>query len=161
MIALKEAECCALADTDCRPLLLRRRASRPQLKRDPLGRSEPQLRILQNHYVLAVHNVRESAKFYTEKLGFELTADHVGWIFVARDNCMIMLGECPDDMHPSQLGCHNYFAYLRVDDINAYHRELQERGVESIAPIADEPWGMREFSIRTPDGHRIKIGQQI
>ena len=119
------------------------------------------MRILQNHYVLAVHNVRESAKLYTEKLGFELTADHVGWIFVARDNCMIMLGECPDDMHPSQLGCHNYFAYLRVDDINAYHRELQERGVESIAPIADEPWGMREFSIRTPDGHRIKIGQQI
>src|SRR5437870_3943890 len=33
----KEAECCALAGTDCRPLLLRRRASRPQLKRDPLG----------------------------------------------------------------------------------------------------------------------------
>src|SRR5207253_1578805 len=67
---------CPWRGTDCRPLLLRRRASRPQLKRDPLGRSEPQLRILQNHYVLAVHNVRESAKFYTEKLGFELTADH-------------------------------------------------------------------------------------
>src|SRR5437762_12096577 len=39
MIALVEAECCALAGTDCRPLLLRRRAGRPQLKRDPLGRS--------------------------------------------------------------------------------------------------------------------------
>ena len=32
--------CCALAGTDCRPLLLRRRASRPQLKRDPLGRMQ-------------------------------------------------------------------------------------------------------------------------
>ena len=39
MIALREAECCALADTDCRPTALRRRASRPQLKRDPLGSS--------------------------------------------------------------------------------------------------------------------------
>jgi len=37
VIALREAECCALAGTDCRPLLLRRRAGRPQLKRDPLG----------------------------------------------------------------------------------------------------------------------------
>ncbi len=37
MIALREAECCALAGTDCRPLPLRRRAGRPQLKRDPLG----------------------------------------------------------------------------------------------------------------------------
>src|SRR5881628_332804 len=32
-----EAECCALAGTDCRPTPLRRRAGRPQLKRDPLG----------------------------------------------------------------------------------------------------------------------------
>ncbi len=37
MIALKEPEGCALAGTDVRPLLLRQRASRPQLKRDPLG----------------------------------------------------------------------------------------------------------------------------
>jgi len=37
MIALGEAECCALAGTDCRPTPLRRRTGRPQLKRDPLG----------------------------------------------------------------------------------------------------------------------------
>src|SRR5437667_8411937 len=37
MIALREAACCALAGTDCRPTPLRRRAGRPQLKRDPLG----------------------------------------------------------------------------------------------------------------------------
>src|SRR6266487_5931010 len=37
MIALEESECCALAGTDCRPTALRRQASRPQLKRDPLG----------------------------------------------------------------------------------------------------------------------------
>jgi len=37
VIALREAECCALAGTDCRPTPLRRRVGRPQLKRDPLG----------------------------------------------------------------------------------------------------------------------------
>ena len=37
MIALREPECCALADADCRPTSLRRRAGRPQLKRGPLG----------------------------------------------------------------------------------------------------------------------------
>ncbi len=117
--------------------------------------------ILQNHYVLAVHSVRESARFYVDKLGFQVTAEPHGWIFVTKDNCMIMLGECPDDMHPSQLGCHNYFAYLRVDDANAYHAELRRNGVDSLSPLADQPWGMREFSIRTPDGHRIMIGQSI
>jgi catechol 2,3-dioxygenase-like lactoylglutathione lyase family enzyme len=117
--------------------------------------------ILQNHYVLAVHNVRESAKFYVDALGFAITADLGGWIFVSKDNCMIMLGECPDDMHPSQLGGHNYFAYLRVDDVNGYYAQLTQKGINSLDGIADKPWGMREFGIRTPDGHRIMIGQKI
>jgi uncharacterized glyoxalase superfamily protein PhnB len=117
--------------------------------------------ILQNHYVLAVHNVRESAKFYVEALDFQIVAEPPGWIFVRKDNCMIMLGECPDDMHPSELGCHNYFAYLRVDDADAYYAQLKAKGIASVRPIEDKPWGMREFGITTPDGHRIMIGQII
>ena len=74
-------------------------------------RLEPDLStILQNHYVLAVHNGRQSAEFYHRMLGFRIAAELEGWIFVEKDGCMIMLGECPDDLHPSELGCHNYFA---------------------------------------------------
>jgi uncharacterized glyoxalase superfamily protein PhnB len=117
--------------------------------------------ILQNHYVLAVHNVRESARFYVDVLGFAIVSNLGGWIFVKKDNCMIMLGECPNDMHPSELGCHSYFAYLRVDDADAYYAQLQRAGAESLGGIADKPWGMREFSVKTPDGHRLTIGQTI
>lgn len=117
--------------------------------------------ILQNHYVLAVHNVRESARFYVEVLGFTVAAEPAGWIFVKKDNCMIMLGECPNDMHPSELGCHNYFGYLVVDDVDAYHAQLQKHAVEFVVSLDDKPWGMREFGIRTSDGHRILIGQVI
>lgn len=74
---------------------------------------------------------------------------------------MIMLGECPDDMHPSQLGCHSYFAYLRVDDVDAYHAGLAAKGVEFLGEITDQPWGMREFGILTSDGHRLMIGELI
>lgn len=116
--------------------------------------------ILQNHYVLAVHNVRESAAFYVDALGFTIVNEPPGWIFVAKDNCMIMLGECPDDLAPSELGCHNYFAYLRVDDADAYHADLTAKGVP-VRAIADRPWGMREFALTTPDGHRITIGHII
>ncbi|MEX0652896.1 MAG: VOC family protein [Phycisphaeraceae bacterium] len=116
--------------------------------------------ILQNHYVLAVHNMRDSARFYVDMLGFEVTAEPPGWIFVSKDHVTIMLGECPDDMHASELGCHNYFAYLCVDDVDAWHNRLQSRGVEMLSPVADKPWGMREFGIRTPDGHRIMFGQR-
>jgi catechol 2,3-dioxygenase-like lactoylglutathione lyase family enzyme len=117
--------------------------------------------ILQNHYVLAVHDVKASARFYVDALGFTIAAEPPGWIFVSRDNCTIMLGECPDDMHPSELGCHNYFAYLRVDDADAWYAQLQAKGIDFLSPLADKPWGMREFGVRTPDGHRIMIGQEI
>ena len=117
--------------------------------------------ILQNHYVLAVHDVRDSARFYTEALGFGVTADLGGWIFVARDQCMIMLGECPNDMAPSELGCHSYFAYLRVDDADNYRNQILASGLGKVGAIQDQPWGMREFGVTTPDGHRIMIGHKI
>src|SRR5262245_11995048 len=101
-----------------------------------------------NHYVLAVHDVKVSAKFYVEKLGFSIVLEPPGWIFVKRDNVMIMLGECPDDMHPSELGCHSYFAYLRVDDADAWYDELKGKNAETISVIEDKPWGMREFAVR-------------
>ena len=28
-------------------------------------------------------------------------------------------------------------------------------------PIADKPWGLREFLVETPEGHRIKFGQDL
>jgi catechol 2,3-dioxygenase-like lactoylglutathione lyase family enzyme len=117
--------------------------------------------ILQNHYVLAVHDVRKSAGFYVEMLGFRIVAEPPGWIFVAKDNCVIMLGECPQDMHPSELGCHNYFAYLRVADADEYYNELKAKGAELLSEIADKPWQMREFALRTVDGHRITIGHSL
>ena len=117
--------------------------------------------ILKNHYVLAVHNARQSAGFYVKMLGFRVVNEPDGWVFVAKDNCMIMLGECPNDMPASALGCHSYFAYLRVDDADAYYRDLKTKNAELLSEIEDKPWGMREFGLRTPDGHRITIGHAI
>jgi hypothetical protein len=37
-----------------------------------------------------------------------------------------------------------------------------ERATKAVvATIADRPWGMREFGIRTPDGHRIMIAHDM
>ena len=117
--------------------------------------------ILQNHYVLAVHDARRSADFYVQMLGFHIVAEPPGWVFVAKDNCMIMLGECPDDLHPSELGCHSYFAYLRVADADSYYDDLKGKGADLLSEIEDKPWNMREFGLRTIDGHRITIGHSL
>ena len=117
--------------------------------------------ILQNHHVLAVHDAHRSASFYVEMLGFRIVSEPPGWIFVKKDNCLIMLGECPGDMHPSELGCHNYFGYLRVADADAFYDALKAKGAELLSQIEDKPWQMREFALRTVDGHRITIGHSL
>ena len=117
--------------------------------------------ILQNHYVLAVHDARAAARFFVAGLGFRIVQEPQGWVFVAKDRCMVMLGECPQDMRASELGCHGYFGYLQVDDVDGYYAEVVARGVEVMSGVADKPWGMRGFGVRTPEGHRITIGQVI
>ena len=118
-------------------------------------------RILRNHYVLAVHEARRSADFYVQMLGFHIVAQPPGWMFVEKDECMIMLGECPSDLPPSELGCHNYFAYLRVSDADEYYNDLKAKGADILSAIEDKPWMMREFGLRTVDGHRIMIGHSL
>ena len=116
--------------------------------------------ILQNHYVLAVHDLRGSAHFF-ESLGFAVVMEPDGWIFVKRDNCMVMLGECRDALAPAKLGDHSYFGYLRVDDVDAYYKEVKERGVRILSPPETKPWEMREFAVASPEGHRMTIGQWV
>lgn len=72
-----------------------------------------------------------------------------------------MLGHCPDALLPSATGDHSYFAYLHVDDAQALHDEWVGRGAIVIHPPIDRDWGMREFAVTTPDGHRLMVGQVL
>ena len=111
--------------------------------------------------VLAVKDLAISVAFYREMLGFKLDFEVPGWAFLSRDQFRVMLGECADAMAAHETGDHSYFAYVTVDDIDELYRELAAKGVPRVQEISDKPWGMREFGVRTPDGHRIMFGQEI
>jgi predicted enzyme related to lactoylglutathione lyase len=118
--------------------------------------------ILRTAFVLAVPDLERSAAFYRDVLGFEVREiGDPGWRLYVRDACRIMAGECPDAIPPAQLGDHSYFAYLTVDDVDALHEKVKASGAEVVKALASEPWGMREFAIRTVDGHRIMFGQDV
>ena len=113
-------------------------------------------------YVIAVPDLERSAHYYREVLGFEVhEVGDPGWRFFVRDRCCVMAGECPDAVPAAELGDHSYFAYWEVDDIERWHADLETRGAVFIKPLRDESWGMREFGIRTVDGHRIMFGGPI
>ena len=118
-------------------------------------------RILAARYVLAVPDAAATGQFFCDVLGFDLhRAQPPGWCFVERDGCVVMLGSCPDALHPSELGDHSYFAFIQVDDVDALHSELGSRGLHAPAPRT-KPWGVREIVVSTPDGHRITFGQLV
>ena len=110
--------------------------------------------------ILAVRNLRTATDFYMNVLGLtrDFGDESDGWSWLSRDNFRVALGECPDAVPASELGDHSYVAYVNVDDIDGLHRELIGRGAPIRIPPETKPWGMREFALQTPDGHRMTFG---
>ncbi|MFF1571316.1 VOC family protein [Leifsonia sp. NPDC058292] len=48
---------------------------------------------------------------------------------------------------------------IKVDDVDAAYEEAQRRGYEIVHPLTDEPWGIRRFFVRSPDGHVINVAR--
>ncbi|HET7662447.1 MAG TPA: VOC family protein [Rhodanobacteraceae bacterium] len=112
-------------------------------------------------FVLAVLDLKRSTDYYTSVLGMAVDFEAPGWSFLSRDNFRVMLGECPDAIPPGKLGDHSYYGYITIDDVDALYGEYQRSGAQFIQTPADKPWGMREFGVRTIDGHRLMFGQAI
>ena len=119
-------------------------------------------RVLDSRSVLAVQDLAKSTRFYIEVLGFQL--DPVvakGWSFLSMDSFKLMLGECADEIAATETGNHSWFVRLMIEGLDEYHRVISSRGAEVIAEPGDKRWGLREFVIRTPDGHRIMFAEPI
>jgi catechol 2,3-dioxygenase-like lactoylglutathione lyase family enzyme len=46
-----------------------------------------------------------------------------------------------------------------VDDVDAVHERALAEGLEITHPPTDEPWNVREFHVRHPDGHVFRISR--
>lgn len=118
-------------------------------------------RIVDSRSVLAVRDLESSTQFYVDVLGFgrDFGDGSDGWSFLSRDGFKLMLGECRDAAPAGDLGDHSWFVYLTVEDVDRLFEEVSTRGAEILSSPTTKPWGLREFSIRTPDGHRIVFGE--
>lgn len=112
-------------------------------------------------HVLAVKNLVTSSDYFVDKLGFERDFTAPGWEFLSFGDFKVMLGECLDALWAHETGDHSYFAHCLVENVDEVYAELRDRGADIIHRIGDKPWGLREFSVKTPDGHRITFGQVI
>ncbi len=118
--------------------------------------------ILRSDPVLAVHDLERSATWFENVLGCEVDEVVPGqWTYCRTPGTTFRLGLCPDAVPATEIGDHSYLAYLVVDDVDAFHLRATEHDAGVARPPRDEPWGMREFVLRSPDGHRFMVGQPI
>src|SRR4051794_32736649 len=118
-----------------------------------------QRKVIHTRHVLAVKDLKVEADYYINKLGFERDFTAPGWEFLSFGDFKVMLGECTDAMLAGDTGDHSYFAHVLVEDVNAVYDEFRSNGAEITSAPSNKPWGLREFSLRTPDGHRMTFGQ--
>lgn len=95
-----------------------------------------------------------SSDFYTEVLGLEVAMD-MGWIVTFADpgnlqaQISVMGKDASAPAHPD--------ASIEVDDVDAAHAAAQRLGCEIVHPLTDEPWGVRRFFVREPNGKILNI----
>ena len=101
---------------------------------------------------LPVRDVQAAQRWYEDVLGLG-----VNWIWqdnfgsVGRDHVELFLygSEAP---HPTTCS-------IFVSDVEGVHERCKERGGEIVSELETKPWGVREFSLRDPDGHVLRIGR--
>jgi uncharacterized glyoxalase superfamily protein PhnB len=109
--------------------------------------------------VFTVGNVGRSLEFYVARLAFRehfRLGDPIEYAIVERDSVSIHL--MPASQAPGSLGRSSIYVF--AEDVDRLHDELQRRGCPiEIAPT-DFSYGMREMSVRDPDGNRTTFGQE-
>jgi predicted enzyme related to lactoylglutathione lyase len=95
-----------------------------------------------------------SKPFYEGVLGLE-TAMDMGWIvtFASRSNptaqLSIVASDTRDEPHAD--------ISIEVADVDACHAAAQLHGHAIVYPLTDEPWGVRRFFVRDPNGMIVNV----
>ncbi|MDT0309836.1 VOC family protein [Streptomyces sp. DSM 44917] len=103
--------------------------------------------------VIPSHNAPESRDFYG-LLGFEEVMDH-GWITTLASpthpgaQISFMTADLTAPVNPD--------ISIEVDDVDAAYALLRAAGAETVHPLTDEPWGVRRFFTRDPNGRVINV----
>lgn len=111
--------------------------------------------------ILPARDLSRTRAFY-ESLGFKSGYADGDYDILRRGNLVVHL-ERRADLVPAT---NHTSCYWRVGDADALYREfaalgLPADGAPSLGQPCDEPWGMREFTVKDPAGNLIRVGHEL
>lgn len=112
------------------------------------------LRIVPNIYS---NDMEASKKFYTRFLDMELVMD-MEWIltFASKENSKAQISIIKNDEN-KPLDNKAIFLSIEVSDVNQWYERANEQKIEIVYPITIEPWGVKRFFIKDPNGATINL----
>lgn len=111
---------------------------------------------------LRVASMQRSLAFYTEEVGFTVKwswSDDGGFeAGAAPDFLCLELGEALLFLSAQGGGreAELFFELASVEDLEELARRVSDK-TPLAEPVADKPWGSREFWVQDPDGHRLRF----
>ncbi len=103
------------------------------------------------------HDIPRSREFY-RLLGLEERMD-LGWVVILgpsdRPDLQLLL------MGRDESAAVNPDISIGVDDVDAAHETMVNAGIEIVHSLRDEPWGVRRFFVRDPNGKVVNIVQNV
>jgi predicted enzyme related to lactoylglutathione lyase len=104
--------------------------------------------------------MEESKVFYADFIGLKLAMD-MGWIltFVSESNPTAQINIIKSDKPVS--GNSNVGISFEVSDIDGMYEKAKSRKYEIVYPIANEPWGVRRFFVKDPNGVIVNLMTHI
>src|ERR1700733_14180945 len=107
---------------------------------------------------LEVADVGPSPAFLRDVLGFtvEVHEDAMGLVLLSRDAVGLAL------VRAATPGVNETTAaYIGVTGVDDLYGHCQRHDVAVVTPLTDHPWGLRDFVIEIPGGHRLALGERI
>jgi uncharacterized glyoxalase superfamily protein PhnB len=78
-----------------------------------------------------------------------------------RGNAVVMMGSPPNLKSPKRLGQVTVGMYVHVDDVDELYEQAKAAGAELEGEPADQPYGVRSFGARDPEGHQWWFSQPL
>lgn len=100
---------------------------------------------------LPVVDVEETQAWYRDVLGCTIAFTRESYGAVQLGKTEIFFSRTAGPVTPA-------WCCVRVDDADALYAIYRERGAEIVEKIDSKSWGMREFTIRDPNGHYFRVG---
>jgi predicted enzyme related to lactoylglutathione lyase len=104
---------------------------------------------------LPVSDIEAARSFYTEFLGLGVEEMNLGW--VARYRTVDKRASVQLVTHDATSPVDSVLSVHVGDDVDEAYAEAQRRGFEIVHPLTEEPWGVRRFFVRDPDGNVINV----